>query len=237
MTSESRTIGGGPSMTSLPSLPYASAPALQDLLISLSYTTSRRQEAIVNALNALTKFFDHSVHWRYGFYGLLVKQPGCEIGEMVSALEELQAAASEAYEQEKLHRTLSLKAMKKTSNNPSSSTEEAGSGDEDNSETSEKSPSYLREVFKTFLNVFSSDLEKVLELAIAIEKRPVKLWWPGAQNQADYPDHRPVPVALTTQLARAMGGHTEAPLEEDNPDVVDGVRSPSKPGWCLYFKF
>ena len=226
MTSESRTIGGGPSMTSLPSLPYASAPALQDLLISLAYTTSRRQDAIVNALRALDKFFDRNVHWRYGFYGLLIKQPAAELAELTSALEELRAATAQAYEHEKLHQITSLKNMK-LAVSKKTTPDDNNSGDDDDAEALEKCPSYLREVFKTFLTVFSSDLETILELAMKIEQKPVRLWLPGNQNQADYPDHRPVPVALMTQFARAMGGQTVAPLEEDNPDVIDGVRSHS----------
>jgi len=81
-------------VTSLPSLPYASAPALQDLFISLAYTTSRQQDAIVNALKALDKFFNRNVHGRYGFYGFLAKQRAAELTELTYALEELKAATA-----------------------------------------------------------------------------------------------------------------------------------------------
>ncbi|KAG8917084.1 hypothetical protein FRC00_014055, partial [Tulasnella sp. 408] len=132
----------------------------------------------------------------------IFKQPPVVTEEMEAALSELKQAIAEA---------AASQGEKSKADKPHSS----------------RAP-YLHEVWQLFLCTFSSELETALEFALEIEKRPVKLWFPGRQNgtaDEDVKKAHAVPQAMRRRIEMALGGDAVLPFEEDIPERIEGVDS------------
>lgn len=181
----------------LPNLPYSTLPELRQLLATLADNTEPQQQAMINAVDALAHFIDRETGLNHMFIGLF-KQPPVMVEELETALQGLR--------------------------NTSVSVEKA---EDEATAANRQSPSFLGDLWDSFLFVLSPEIESALELAISIEKRPVKWWWPGKQNEAEIAVASPLPTFLSRarKLHLVLGGTGGLPLEEDNPDRIDGIAS------------
>lgn len=103
-------------------------------------------------------------------------------------------------------------------------------------------PSYLKELWITFITLFTRELEVTLEMAITVEKRRVRVWWPGRQNAAEFADTSVAPGKFLESMNAVLGLRTYAglPLEEDDPDYIPGLPSDRLDGSyleCLFVSF
>ncbi|KIO26368.1 hypothetical protein M407DRAFT_24334 [Tulasnella calospora MUT 4182] len=187
------------SQTSVESLPYASAPALKDLLASVAASSDRQVRSLQRGMEAFTNFLDRETGMSHAFSGIF-KQPPVVTEELEAALADLKQAIAEAAEP---------RGEKSSADKPNSSR-----------------ASYLHEVWQLFLCTFSSELETALEFVLEIEKRPVKLWFPGRQNgpaEDDVTKAHAVPRAMRRRIEMTLGGDAVLPFEEDIPERIEGV--------------
>ncbi|KAG8981531.1 hypothetical protein FRB90_007179, partial [Tulasnella sp. 427] len=177
---------------SIESLPYASPPALHDLLASVAASSDRQVKALQQGMRAFTNFLDRETSMGHTFFGIFM-QPTVVTEELEAALAELKQASSEK-------------------------------GDAGKSAEKDLKVSYLHEVWQLFVGTLSSELETTLEFALEIEKRPVRLWFPGRQNgtvAAEGAEKR----ALRRKIETTLGGDAVLPLEEDIPERIEGANS------------
>ncbi|KAG8908239.1 Eukaryotic translation initiation factor 5A [Tulasnella sp. 403] len=190
----------------LPSLPYASSSQLRELLSSLAVKTEPQQSAVIQGMEALAHFLDRETSSLHCTRGLFF-QPPVQVEELEAALEAVRQALSEEVDE------------KRGKSGDDTTLDGKGS-------PSPSSPSYLYEVYSVFLLTFLGVLETFLELAITVEKRPVRIWWPGKQNGADHEHATFMSPTWRKRFRMAVGGRGTLPLEEDNPDRIDGINTP-----------
>jgi hypothetical protein len=89
-------------------------------------------------------------------------------------------------------------------------------------------PSYLHELYKGFLYVFTVELASLVKFALEIEQRPIHFWLPGKLNETTADT---LLSAEETQrgggdIVDALGGTEGVPDAEDDPESIRGMNIP-----------
>ncbi|KDQ16837.1 hypothetical protein BOTBODRAFT_241914 [Botryobasidium botryosum FD-172 SS1] len=177
--------------------------SLDTLFEDLTNSTSEYFAAIIQGIQALHDFYERQSRWDAGVVSIF--RSTNDVAGLQSSLDQIDEA-SRAEKRGLLSSGLNHKR------------------------DGETPPSYLHELYLAFLDRVVEDLRAALRLAMEIDGRKGRIWWPGAQKSYASSDEKENAEndAHGHGLLGALGGGEDVPSGEDNPDVIDGV-APTAP--------